>query len=274
MQFFASKPRRSSGTTHWRRRSAAGPRHPAAVRAGVRFRGRRPSRVFSRPAGRAKPGLQRPGLCANPILTVPPDNERILTAALRVTLLTRGQYASRKRSNRCRSGARRAADRRHFGAWGGCAKHASRRHHQHLRDTRRQRSRNDSDHRRNRRPWDDAQIDQNGKPDPNGHDTKVTLTKGTFEIDGKRAQYRVEQRVADPLQPGDVLGDALRNRHGHAARRNWSLQGHHWDGERHHHRGRAPPSLRDWEAQVHTHKNAKPIAIWGSVDGSGTVQFG
>jgi hypothetical protein len=117
-------------------------------------------------------------------------------------------------------------------------------------------------------------IDQNGKPDPNGHYTKVTLTKGTFEIDGNALNTALSNASPTLFNQATcsvtlsatatvTLLDGTGLYKGITGTVNVTII-----------EAALLPRFATGKHKCNTHKNAKPIAIWGSVDGSGTVQFG
>jgi hypothetical protein len=119
-------------------------------------------------------------------------------------------------------------------------------------------------------------IDRNGNADPSGLHTKVTLTMGSFEVDGNalnaslslaspnlfnQATCSVTKVATAPvtLLAGTGLYKGIIGTLNvtviEAAILPRFASGKH-------------------KGQCNTGINAKPIAIWGSVDGSGMVQFG
>jgi hypothetical protein len=117
-------------------------------------------------------------------------------------------------------------------------------------------------------------IDQNGKPDPNGHYTKVTLTKGTFEIDGNALNTALSNASPTLFNQATcsvtlsatatvTLLDGTGLYKGITGTVNVTII-----------EAALLPRFATGKHKCNTHNNAKPIAIWGSVDGSGTVQFG
>ena len=99
-------------------------------------------------------------------------------------------------------------------------------------------------------------IDKNGKPNENGNYVKVTLRKGTFEIDSTALNKKTANPHPQACQQHQLLGQRQRQRPRHALQRHRALQRHYRNRERDPRLHRSRPALpkRTEEGAVQPHR--------------------
>ena len=116
-------------------------------------------------------------------------------------------------------------------------------------------------------------IDKNGKPDANGNFVRITLKKGTFEVNSTALNAKTDHGATDGEQDdlhvrlhGDGAGNAVQ-RHGSLQRDQRNVEDHdHVRG------GRLCRTARAHKGQCNFSNNAPLVAQYGSIMGKGAVQ--